>query len=59
MLEKMEKIHELLTDYKDSYKMLTAEMLKRFASDELEEFPELQPIPLEKLKMLVGFVLRN
>ena len=35
--------------------MLTAEMLKRFASEELEEFPELQPIPSEKLRMLVGF----
>ncbi len=28
MLQKMEEIHELLSDYKHSYKMLTAEMLK-------------------------------
>jgi len=55
MLEKMEEIHESLSDYKHSYKMLTAEMLKRFASEESEEFPELQPIPSEKLRMLVAF----
>src|SRR5437667_9789405 len=55
MLQKMEEIHELLSDYKHSYKMLTAEMLKRYASEELDEFPELPAIPSERLRMLVGF----
>lgn len=55
VLSKLEEIHELLSDYKHSYQMLTAEMLKRFASEDFAELPELQAIPSEKLKMLVGF----
>ena len=55
ILQKMEKIHEFLSNYKHSYRMLTAEMLKRYASEEFEELPELPEIPSEKLKMLVGF----
>lgn len=55
VLSKLEEIHELLSDYKHSYQMLTAEMLKRLASEVFEELPELQAIPSEKLKMLVGF----
>ena len=55
VLSKLEEIHELLSDYKRSYQMLTAEMLKRFASEDFAELPELQAIPSEKLKMLVGF----
>ena len=55
ILQKMETIHELLSNYKHSYRMLTAEMLKGYASEEFEELPELPEIPSEKLKMLVGF----
>jgi hypothetical protein len=55
LLSKLEEIHELLSDYKHSYQMLTAEMLRRFASEDFAEPPELQAIPSEKLKMLVGF----
>lgn len=45
----------MLSDYKHSYQMLTAEMLRRFASEDFAEPPELQAIPSEKLKMLAGF----
>lgn len=55
ILEKVEEIHQLLSQYKHSYAMLTAEMLKRFCSEGQGEFPELTPIPSERLKMLVGF----
>jgi len=54
ILQKMEEVHELLSQYKQSYKMLTAEFLRIYASGE-QELGELEPIPLERLKMLVGF----
>jgi len=44
-LSKLEEIHELLSDYKRSYQMLTAEMLKRFAGEDFAELPEQQAIP--------------
>lgn len=54
MLQKLEEIHQLLSQYKHSYKMLTAEFLRTFASGQ-QEFGDLEPIPSERLKMLIGF----
>jgi len=54
MLQKLEEIHQLLSQYKHSYKMLTTEFLRTFASGQ-QEFGEVEPIPSERLKMLIGF----
>jgi len=54
IFQKLEEIHELLSAYKQSYKLLTAESLRVYASGQAE-FAETEPIPSERLKMLVGF----
>jgi hypothetical protein len=54
ILEKLEEIHELLSTYKQSYNMLTAACMRAHESGQVE-FAEFEPIPSERLKMLVGF----
>jgi hypothetical protein len=55
LLGKLEETHELLSQYKHSYTLVTSQHVRMQLTKQPMDLKELTPIPKEKLRMLIGF----
>jgi hypothetical protein len=55
LLSKLEEIHEVLSQYRLTYRGVMSEIIKGIPNDTPPEFKDLPHVPTEKLQMLVGF----